>query len=70
MQWGENPNMTAMTILDFLQKGKYLVKGYHVYMDNYYNSPDLCQELLAKQTLVCSTQKSTRKGLPKAVTLK
>ena len=38
-------------------------QGYHLYMDNYYNSVGLCNELLAKNTHVCGTLRLNR-GAP------
>ena len=64
----QDAGITTHTVLDTLHKADCLGQGYHVYMDNYYNSPELCQELLAKKTLVCGTLKPNRSGLPKEIT--
>ena len=34
-------NTTTKTVVGLLQKGNLLGKGHHVYMDNYYCSPEL-----------------------------
>ena len=44
-----------------------LHKGHHCYMDNYYSSPELFQELYDAETYACSTVWKNRKGLPTAV---
>ena len=41
-------------------------QGYHLYMDNYYNSVGLCEELLAKNTHVCGTLRLNR-GAPEEI---
>ena len=64
----DNVAVTTRTVLDTLNKANCLGQGYHVYMDNYYNSPELCEELSRKKTGVCGTIKANRKGLPKAIT--
>ena len=46
-----------------MKKGNLLGKGHHVYMDNYYSSPDLFSECYA-----WGTCRKNRKNLPKAVT--
>lgn len=46
----------------------YLDKGYIVFMDNYYTSVPLFQDLEDRGTLACGTVRSNRKGLPKDMT--
>lgn len=46
----------------------YLDKGYKLYMDNYYTSVPLFQDLEGRGTLACGTVRSNRKGLPKDIT--
>ena len=41
-----------------------LHKGYHLYQDNYYNSVELSEMLLEKDTNVCGTLRLER-GVPK-----
>lgn len=45
----------------------YLDKGYYVFMDNYYTSVTLCEELEEWKTLACGTVRSNRSGLPKEI---
>ena len=59
---------TTKVVLGLLKKGNLLGKGHHVYMDNYYSSPDLFFELHNKECFACGTSRKNRKNLPKAVT--
>lgn len=43
-----------------------LYKGYQIYMDNYYNSPKLFNELCLMETYACGTVQTNRKLIPKA----
>ena len=61
-------NTTTKTVVGLLNKGNLLGKGHHVYMDNYYNSPELFYELHHKETFACGTARANRKGMPKSVT--
>jgi hypothetical protein len=45
----------------------YLGKGYHLYVDNYYTSPQLFYELFLQSTRACGTMRVNRKGTPKAL---
>ena len=45
----------------------YLDKGYYVFMDNYYTSVTLFEELEERNTLACGTVRSNRSGLPKQI---
>ena len=45
-----------------------LDKGHCMYMDNFYTSPELYEELFFHSTYACGTVHQNRKGLPKAVT--
>lgn len=58
---------TTRVVMGLLQKSKLLDNGYHVYMDNYYSSPELCHELYMRSTFCCGTVRKNRKGLPLAV---
>ena len=59
---------TTKVVVGLMKKGNLLGKGHHVYMDNYYSSPDLFLELFAKECYACGTCRKNRKNLPKAVT--
>ncbi|XP_068237096.1 piggyBac transposable element-derived protein 4-like [Palaemon carinicauda] len=48
----------------FKLMGQHLDKGYHVYMDNYYNSVPLAEELYSHGTHVSGTLRVTRRGAP------
>ena len=61
-------NTTTKTVIGLLQKGNLLGKGHHVYMDNYYSSPELFSELHYKETFACGTCRSNQKNMPKSVT--
>ena len=45
----------------------FLDKGYYVFMDNYYTSMGLFEELEGRKTLACGTVRSNRQGLPKDI---
>ena len=45
----------------------FLDKGYYVFMDNYYTSVGLFEELEGRKTLACGTVRSNRLGLPKDI---
>ena len=60
--------VTTKTVMGLLKKGNLLEKGHHVYMDNYYSSPELFLELHFKETFACSTCRSNRKNMPESVT--
>ena len=61
-------NQTARVVIGLLGKARLLDKGHHVYMDNYYSSPCLFEELHFRSTFACGTYRSNRKYWPKAVT--
>ena len=46
---------TTKTVLTLLEACNLLDRGHHVYMDNYYTSPELMEELLSRSTLACGT---------------
>ena len=48
----------------------FLGKGYTVFADNYYNSVKLTNFMSKKQTYICGTLRSDRKGNPKEVVSK
>ena len=45
----------------------YLDKGFYAFMDNYYTSVALFEELEDRKTLACGTVRSNRVGLPKEI---
>ena len=45
----------------------FLDKGYYVFMDNYYTSVGLFEELEGRKTLACGTVRSNRLGLPEDI---
>lgn len=45
----------------------YLDRGHHLYMDSYYVSPAIAEELAQRNTGVCGTVSSSRKGMPKSL---
>ena len=58
---------TTKIVLGLLESTNLLDKGHHVYMDNYYTSPELFSELYYRETYSCGTVRLNRKGLPNAV---
>ena len=50
-----------------LEKTNLLDRGYHIYTDNYYTSPELLKELCLRSTFGAGTCRKNRKGRPKAV---
>ena len=46
---------TTEVVVGLLQKCKLFGNGHHVYMDNYYSSPDLFWELHCKEVFACGT---------------
>ena len=64
-----DPNCTKTTkvVMGLLERCNLLDKGYQIYMDNYYTSPELLEELYYRSTFACGTVRKNRKGLPNAV---
>ena len=64
-----DPDSTKTTriVLGLLEKLELLDKGHHVYMDNYYTSPDLFEELYYRETYSCGTARTKRKGMPRTL---
>ena len=58
---------TTKIVLGLLESTKLLDKGHHIYMDNYYTSPELFSELFYRETYACGTVRQNRKGLPTSV---
>lgn len=61
-----DPDCTQTTrlVLGLLEKLELLDVGHNVYMDNYYTSPELFEELYYRQTYACGTARAKRKGMP------
>jgi hypothetical protein len=64
-----DPDFTQTTkiVVGLLAYCGLLNKGYHVYMDNYYNSPELLDFLDSLDTYACGTLRTNRKQVPKAL---
>ena len=58
---------TTKIVLGLLESTKLLDKGHHIYMDNYYTTPELFSELFYHETYACGTVRQNRKGLPTSV---
>lgn len=55
-------------VLKCLEGANIQGQGYHIYMDNFYTSPDLlCNLYNNKQTYACGTVRMNRRGLPKEI---
>ena len=64
-----NPECSKTTklVLGLLEKCKFLDKDHNIYMDNYYTSSELAEELYFRQTYCCGTVKMNRKDMPKTL---
>ena len=58
---------TTKLVVGLMDSLKFLDKGHHLYMDNYYNNLELCKELFARDCYVAGTIRKNRVGLPGAV---
>ena len=58
---------TTKTVMSLANAAGVLDKGYKIFFDNYYTSPELLEELLYRNTLSCGTVRVNRRGLPKSV---
>lgn len=58
---------TTRLVVGLLDQLELLDKGYCIWMDNYYNSPELMEELVYRSTWACGTLRSNRKGIPASV---
>ena len=59
---------TSKLVVGLMDSVHLLDKGHCMYMDNFYTSPELYEELPFHSTYACGTVCPNRKGLPKAVT--
>ncbi|CAC5422076.1 Probable ubiquitin carboxyl-terminal hydrolase FAF-X [Mytilus coruscus] len=65
---GENKcNTTTKVVIGLLSRCGLLDNGHHVYMDNYYVSPELFTELEVLNTYACGTLRKNRLGVPDAI---
>ena len=53
---------TTKVVVGLLQSCNLVGKGHHVYLDNYYSSPELFSELHYLETFCCGTVRSQRKN--------
>ena len=60
-----NPGQTAAIVMKLMEP--YLEKGYHVFIDNYYNSVFSTEFLSSKGTYITGTLRKDRKRNPKKV---
>ena len=58
---------TTTLVLGLLEKFKFLSKGHCLYMDNYYSSPELFEELYFCETYAHGTVYTNRKGMPGSI---
>ena len=58
---------TTKVVMGLLERSGVLDKGHKIYMDNYYTSPELFEELYYRYTFACGTCRKNRKGLPNGV---
>ena len=65
LQDASKPSCIVLGLLDSVQL---LDMGHHIYVDNYYNSPDLIDLLHKRKTHACGTVRRNQKLLPLAVT--
>ena len=63
-----NCSTTTKVVIGLMDYVNLLDKGYWVYMDNYYISPELFEELYNRDTFACGTVRCSRKGMPLGVT--
>ncbi|XP_062586678.1 piggyBac transposable element-derived protein 4-like [Saccostrea cucullata] len=63
----EDYTMTTRTVMGLLTRCGLLDRGHHVYMDNYYTSPELFEELRLHNTYACGTLRKNRRGVPEAI---
>ena len=59
---------TSILVVGLMDSVHLLDKGHCMYMENFYTSPELYEELFFHFTYACGTVCQNRKGLPKAVT--
>ena len=60
----KNASVTELLVMRLLKDGNCLHKGHHLYMDNYYNSPNLFTFLEEQGVLAAGTVSLARKNIP------
>nr|XP_055037155.1 piggyBac transposable element-derived protein 4-like [Misgurnus anguillicaudatus] len=63
-----NPDFGATHLVVRELMAPYTGKGHEVYMDSYYTSPAIADELASNDLGLCGTVSSKRKGMPKGLT--
>jgi hypothetical protein len=66
----DQASVTTKTVIGLMTRCGLLEKGHHVYMVNYYSSPELFEELRVHNTYACGTLRKNRKKVPEAIKLK
>ncbi|MCG7879142.1 MAG: transposase [Candidatus Thiodiazotropha taylori] len=66
----QDSGQTTKIVIGLLAKTGLLHGGHHVYMDNYYTSPELFDELSIRETYACGTVRKNRKEFPEALKVK
>ena len=64
---GDETTTTTRTVLGLMTRCGLLDKGHQVYMNNYYTSSELFEELRFHNTNACGTLWKNRKGVPEAI---
>ena len=59
--------VTKKVVIGLLDSSNLLDSGHFIYMDNYYTSPELFEQLHFRETCACGTVKENCKGLPEAL---
>lgn len=58
---------TTKVVMTLSNRCNLLDKGYRLFFDNYYTSPELLEELLHRDTLSVGTVRTNRRGFPQAL---
>ena len=62
-----NLGLVHRVVLDLLDDDRLRNKGYRIFMDNFYSSPDLFRDLQKEGFEACGTLRSNRRGIPEEV---
>ena len=68
VEMGDNTGLCSRVVLDLLEGLEH--QNFHVYMDNYYTSPNLFLTLAMKGIGACGTARPNRKNFPKELITK